>query len=163
MDAPLNLEGLSQSIKLASELSQYNFSKIYSSPLRRAYSTALEIQKLQSSAPIVVIEEFRERSLGEFEGLEKNKDNYQRMMKSNTIEPIGKLKQRLRKAISYIAKDEVAIIVSHSAVFRCLIGELGYHSSPAVDRLENCQYVQLLRPEEEPIHLTGPLHDRVWE
>ena len=148
MDMPLNRDGLLQSRKLADELSHYKLSKIYSSPLERARSTALEIQKHNSSAPIFIIDDLRERSLGEFEGLEKSPENYKKMIRSNSIEPIKNLQQRLEKALYNIEKDETVLIVSHSAVFRCLINEMGYRSEPEIDRLENCQCVRLIPPRK---------------
>lgn len=146
MDMPLNLEGLSQSINVASELSHYKFSKIYSSPLKRAHATALEIQKQNPSAPVIILNDLRERALGDFEGIEKTPENYSKMLNSNGIEPIKHLKQRLERALSNINSNEITILVSHSAVFRCLISEMGYRSEPVTDRLENCQYVRLLPP-----------------
>lgn len=143
IDAPLNNYGMQQARTLAEQLECYNLSRIYCSPLSRAYSTAVEIQKLQRSASIVVVDELRERSLGVFEGMEKNEVNHQKMMCSNVIEPLQTLMKRLKKAFSQIEIDETVVVVSHSAVFRCLVSELGYVSTPKVNRLDNGQYVEL--------------------
>jgi len=143
IDAPLNNYGIQQARILAEQLGCYNVSRIYCSPLSRAYGTAVEIQKQQRSASIVVVDELRERSLGLFEGMEKNEVNRQGMMCSNVVEPLQKLMKRLKKAFSQIERDEVVVVVSHSAVFRCLVSDLGYVSRPKVDRLDNGQYVEL--------------------
>lgn len=146
MDIPLNDQGIKQARHLAIELKRYNLSKIYSSPLGRAFYTAIEIQKQHQSIPIAVIDELRERSLGVFEGMEKTKINYQRMLNSSSVESLQALRLRLAKAFSKINREETVVVVSHSAVFRCLVSELGYRPAPKLDRLDNGQYIELLEP-----------------
>lgn len=146
IDAPLNHCGIQQARNVAAQLASYSISRIYTSPLIRAYSTAVEIQRQQQLAPIVVIDELRERSLDVFEGMEKSESNHQKMMCSNGIESLQLLARRLNNAFSQMVKDEVVVVVSHSAVFRCLVSELGYSPASKLDRLNNGQYVELREP-----------------
>ena len=74
-DIPLNGEGRRLALITAQALGGIPFTKIYTSPLKRAYETAMIIK---GARDIPVIEEQRiiEIGFGEYEGLCCGKDNY---------------------------------------------------------------------------------------
>ena len=69
IDIPLNNNGIKEAYQVKEKLKGINFSKIYSSPLRRAYETA----KIISDKDIIVDNRIIERSNGQLEGKPKTK------------------------------------------------------------------------------------------
>lgn len=51
--------------------------------------------------------------------------------------------RRIQCSMASIDKNGLVLIVSHSAVFRCLIEKLGYSTTPSLVKIMNCQIVQL--------------------
>lgn len=69
-DSPLLPESLREIDELASFLNDYNFAKIYSSPIKRARITAQKIEsQLNQSLNIIQDEAFAEFDLGKMEGM----------------------------------------------------------------------------------------------
>lgn len=144
IDSPLNEEGRTQAEKLATKLSDVFIDKIYSSPLIRACETASFIAEKQKKSPeIVILPGLRERCFGELEGTVKDEMTRKNLAFYSGVESEGDFAQRIEYAISSIDKNGFILIVSHSAVFRCLIEKLGYSTTPPLEVIMNCQVVQL--------------------
>jgi len=60
--------GIEQAKKLASRLKDEKIDIIFSSDLARASDTAKEISKYHKGIPLILVEELREKDLGEFSG-----------------------------------------------------------------------------------------------
>lgn len=144
IDSPLNKEGRIQAENLAVELSGIFIDKIYSSPLIRAYETAQFIAEKQKKSPeIVVLPGLRERCFGELEGTVKDEVARRDLALYSGVESEEDFAGRIEYTMSSIDKDGLVLIVSHSAVFRCLIEKLGYSSTPPLEKIMNCQIVKL--------------------
>lgn len=144
IDAPLNYQGRIQAINAAIELSSIFIKKIYSSPLIRAYETAMIIAGRQNTPPdIVVLSGLRERCFGELEGTCKNDEIRRNLICYSGVENEDVFRGRITESMSSIEKNETILIVSHSAVFRCLTEQLGYSTIPPVRKIMNGQVVQL--------------------
>ncbi|WP_160320651.1 histidine phosphatase family protein [Pseudomonas asplenii] len=144
IDSPLNKEGRIQAENVATELSGIFIDKIYSSPLVRAYETAQFIAEKQKKLPeIVILPGLRERCFGELEGTVKDEVTRRNLALYSGVESEGDFAGRIEYSMSSIDKNGLVLIVSHSAVFRCLIEKLGYSTTPSLERIMNCQIVQL--------------------
>ncbi len=144
IDSPLNKEGRIQAENVATELSDIFIHKIYSSPLVRAYETAQFIAEKQKKPPeIVILPGLRERCFGELEGTVKDEVTRRNLALYSGVESEGDFAGRIEYSMSSIDKNGLVLIVSHSAVFRCLIEKLGYSTTPSLERIMNCQIVQL--------------------
>lgn len=146
IDAPLNSQGLMQARNAAIDLSRTVIKKIYSSPLVRAYETALFIADKQSILPeIIVMPGLRERCFGELEGRSKSVEARNNLTSYSGVENEYCFRARILSAMNSIEKNETVLIVSHSAVFRCLSKELSYSVTPPVEKILNCQIVRLCK------------------
>ncbi|NAT15691.1 hypothetical protein CU666_09500 [Pseudomonas syringae pv. actinidifoliorum] len=144
IDSPLNEEGRIQAENLAAKLSDIFIDKIYSSPLIRAYETASFIADKQKKSPeIVIFPGLRERCFGELEGTVKDEMTRKNLAFYSGVESEGDFAERVECTMSSIEKNGLILIVSHSAVFRCLIEKLGYSTTPPLEVIMNCQVVQL--------------------
>lgn len=74
-DIELNSEGKRLAKITSDALADVPFTRIYTSPLKRAYETALLIKR-DRDIPIIKEERIIEISFGEYEGLSYSKDNY---------------------------------------------------------------------------------------
>lgn len=83
-DVELNEYGLQQSRDIAKEVSELNIDLIIFSPLKRCRRMA-DIINETINAPIVVMDEFRERNVGVYEGLTKEeaKNKYPELWAKN--------------------------------------------------------------------------------
>lgn len=134
-DSDLNNTGIKQAMELSKKLikNKYEFTKIYSSPQKRALKTA-EILSESSNVDYVVINDLKEINMGEWEGLswkevEENYPTEYREWKLNRRyksppkgESYQNMLQRVLKSLHRIineSSDDV-VIVSHSAVIMCL-------------------------------------------
>ncbi|MFJ2408759.1 histidine phosphatase family protein [Pseudomonas sp. NPDC087814] len=150
IDTPLNDEGRAQAKNAAIELSKIHLKKIYSSPLIRAYETAQIIAKQQCITPeISILPGIQERCFGELEGTYKSLNARANINFYSSVENKDLFKRRIMSSINSINKHENILIVSHSAVFRCLIEELGYLTVPPSKNIKNCQIVKLKTPTSE--------------
>lgn len=123
----LNRNGVRQAIMLKNKLSTVKFDYCFTSPLIRAWSTAIII-----AGDKVEIKEDRrliERYLGEFEG--KNKKlydskkywDYNLNSNDNSVETVQDIFKRCNDFLNDIKKlnkDSTILIVSHGATTRCL-------------------------------------------
>ena len=146
-DILLNKRGLLQAKTASTLLQGFNFSKIYTSPLKRALQTASIIHKQQPNQPNLIIDKLlQERSFGELEGLRKTQDIKNKLHLNQSAEPLEHLKSRLLSFIKKIDTNERVLIVSHSAVFRCLTENLELTTKPNTSKLKNCEFVELELP-----------------
>ena len=121
-DVELNETGESQAIQTAQKLKDFQFSLIYSSPLKRTIRTA-NIIKGNSNLDIILDERLKERSFGDFEG-QNNVDfkkywNYKANLSDNKVEPIQLLFRRVYIFLEELEKkyknnDINILLVSHN-------------------------------------------------
>lgn len=145
IDSPLNKEGRIQAENVATELSDIPIYKIYSSPLIRAYETAHFIAEKQKKSPdIVILPGLRERCFGELEGTVKDEAARRNLAIYPGVESEEDFAERIETSMACIdKKNGLVLVVSHSAVYRCLIETLGYTATPSLEKIMNCQLVQL--------------------
>lgn len=134
-DIELNDNGIKQAEELSNKIleDKYKFSKIYSSPQRRAVKTA-EILSKVTNMEYISIEGLKEINLGEWEGLSwaEVKEKYPKEYKEwyanrrYTKPPKGESYQdMLQRVLISIYKiinencDDI-VIVTHSAVIMCI-------------------------------------------
>lgn len=134
-DTELNDTGIKQAEELSNMIikNDYKFSKIYSSPQKRALKTA-EVLSRVTKVEHVAIEDLKEINFGEWEGMswkeveEKYLAEYEKwyMNRRYTKPPKGESYQEmLERVLSVLHKiindncDDVAI-VTHSAVIMCI-------------------------------------------
>lgn len=67
-DIPLNENGIMQARKLGESLAGQGITRVYSSDLQRAVSTARIVSEIIKSGQVSIDERIRERGLGKFEG-----------------------------------------------------------------------------------------------
>ena len=134
-DSELNATGIEQAMSLSEKLFNlnYKFSKIYSSPQKRALKTA-EILSKSSNVDYISVKDLQEMNMGKWEGLswreveENYPDEYKewylnrRYTKTPDGESYQDMLERVLKAIHKIINEnnEDVVIVSHSAVIMCL-------------------------------------------
>ena len=141
-DIPLNKAGEQQINSLVPSLQTLNISAIYTSPLSRAKKTSEIISHNLGILPIHVLPDLKERDVGDFEGLSKSTENRKLLEKSSSVEPTVQVVLRVKKALEIIG-SRTALVVSHSAVYRCIINELNYSSSPRKQSISNGEIVKL--------------------
>lgn len=134
-DIELNDTGIIQAEELGNKIleNKYKFSKIYSSPQRRAIKTA-EILSKVTNVEYISIEGLEEINLGEWEGLswaevkEKYSTEYKewyinrRYTKPPKGESYQDMLQRVLTSIYKIINENCdnVVIVTHSAVIMCI-------------------------------------------
>ena len=134
-DSELNDTGIKQAMNLSEKLLNlnYKFSKIYSSPQKRALKTA-EILSKSSNVDYISVKDLQEMNMGKWEGLswKEVEENYpneykewylnRRYTKTPDGESYQDMLERVLKAIHKIINEnnEDVVIVSHSAVIMCL-------------------------------------------
>ena len=134
-DSELNATGIEQAMSLSEKLFNlnYKFSKIYSSPQKRALKTA-EILSKSSNVDYISVKDLQEMNMGKWEGLswkeveEQYPNEYKewylnrRYTKTPDGEAYQDMLERVLKAIHKIINEnnEDVVIVSHSAVIMCL-------------------------------------------
>ncbi len=116
----INEKGIKQANETKEKLSKIKFHKIYSSPLKRALTTA----KIITENDIIIDDRLAERYNGELEGKDKkiykDKINFY-LLEENSygIEPFSKYKKRIYEFLDEITKKyngEDILIVTHSVV-----------------------------------------------
>ncbi len=136
-DIPLNETGIEQSKQISEKLLNYNISRIYSSPLIRAYETARIIQK-KIHIEIVLLDALKEISIGEWEGLTLKEmeqcygDLYKEWNINEAahvgfgIENYKSLQNRAFAALSEICSTEynAVLLVTHGTWIRALMCKL---------------------------------------
>ena len=142
-DFPLNKNGIRQARALYQELSSVPFDDIYSSPLKRALTTA---EILANKRPILSIDDgFTNISLGDWENRKKNeiRERFPELWGLWTTEPeklnfpgmetLAQIKKRSYKALQELMKKHPEgriAVVSHRAVLKPLIAAVLNISEP---------------------------------
>jgi alpha-ribazole phosphatase len=140
-DIALNESGRSQARKAGLRLSRVVPDRVFSSPLLRAYGTAEEIMAANASgAPIEVMDDLREISFGEWEGLtyreiiERHASDYEAWRENpfssaptggESFESVRLRSARAAEALKSAAVSGRDILaVAHGVVLRALVGSL---------------------------------------
>jgi len=142
-DFPLNENGIRQARALYQELSSVPFDAIYSSPLKRALTTA---EILANKRPILSIDDgFTNISLGDWENRKKNeiRESFPELWELWTTEPeklnfpgmetLVQVQKRSYKALQELLKKHPKgriAVVSHRAVLKPLIAAVLNISEP---------------------------------
>lgn len=150
-DIELNATGLTQAADAAKELATKKIDVIYTSPLKRAYKTAKVIAAQQSIPPtIIILDDFKERGFGILEGTPRNQPLDDDFDQIKGVESKKTLVKRLTHGLATIEanKNRIKLIVSHGAVFHCLIHDMGYTSSLDKNMVQigNCQPIEITAP-----------------
>lgn len=135
IDIPLNGNGINQAKTVGSRLKNENIAQIFSSPLKRAYDTAIEIAKLQG-LPVNNHQGFIDLDFGDWQGQlhSEVKREFPKLffkwhhaphnMKFPNGESLDKVYCRIKKAITNLInnhEDEKLVIVTHGAVLRVVL------------------------------------------
>jgi broad specificity phosphatase PhoE len=133
-DDALTEHGQAQAEKLAGALSTLPVAAIYSSPLQRAYHTALPIATHHSLA-VQVVDDLRESNFGEWEGLSRaevlaqDADHLLSWERDSSIAPPGgeSLESMHRRVLAFVEKlarthpDQTAALVSHVGPIKAVL------------------------------------------
>ncbi len=169
-DIHLNETGRNQARKLAEELTNYNITRVYSSPLSRARETA-EIIGARTGTEVTPKEAFNNIELGNWQGKPKEdiKRDYPELWHQWVYEPdalqipdgetLVNIVNRIKPAIKQIIRDDAGrdvVIVSHRSILKltmgCLLGlEKNYFWKFHVD---NCSYSIFKYSEDRGIMVT---------
>ncbi len=135
-DFPLTELGKKQAQSLADALKSIKFSAIISSPLRRAYETAVFVA---NGSKVRIMEEFNNINLAEWEGKKKEfiRDNYPEEWNLWVTEPeklripaaetLDEVQERAKRGVSRLIeeyKEGTLCIVTHRAVLKPLFAGL---------------------------------------
>jgi broad specificity phosphatase PhoE len=144
LDTELTAVGRQQALEAAAILAKEPITAVYSSPLRRAYDTAIPVAE-RLALPVVVIPELAERTWGVLEG--QPRGSRVRGVTPEGAESSRVFAQRILCALGKI-ESETPLIVGHSGVFRvlCRTVEIVEADAPIANALP-------LR--FEPLHATG--------
>ena len=130
VDVPLNERGIQQARDLVTEISKLNINLIISSPLNRCVRMA-EILNETINSKIIIMDEFRERNVGVYEGLTKEeaKNKYPELWAKNITriyhdaptggETIQEVENRVFSGLNKIKEERVnqdILIVMHGFV-----------------------------------------------
>ncbi len=126
VNAPLTERGRRQAAKAARELAKTHIDVIYSSPLKRAVSTAKIIAKTQGKVPLIFKSDLRERHHGSWEGKKISNipewhKRYELGFKPGGGESPEELYRRVKRLMKLVLKkhrNHTVVIVAHGAVGR---------------------------------------------
>ncbi|BFH72518.1 2,3-diphosphoglycerate-dependent phosphoglycerate mutase [Sulfurisphaera javensis] len=151
---PLTDEGRRQALNTANELKKLNPDKIYSSPVLRAYQTAMIIGEVLNIIPIID-ERLRERQLGELNNTKIDQLDHWKLkiarkeINVKGVEPWDSLKRRMVNFVESILNEGNTIIaVSHFDPIRAFLAYIldlddisawGIHIPNASITLVNCK------------------------
>jgi len=129
MDNPLNEDGIRQAFRtgLYFRENSIEFDMVISSPLKRAFATAEQVNKgMLLHRPIVLDRGLIERNFGDYDGKEIN-DDYYYMIKRGLVpnqETNDELENRVCDAITGICQrypDKKLLLVTHSHVIKSIL------------------------------------------
>jgi broad specificity phosphatase PhoE len=137
-DNPLSSHGETQAFQLAEALSGLPIAAVYSSPLQRAYHTALPIATYLN-LEVQIVDDLRECNFGLWEGMSRaevlerspeDRQRYHEWEHNTSIAPPGgesfeTLQQRVVTAVEYLAQahpDQAIVLVSHVGPIKVLLG-----------------------------------------
>lgn len=152
-DIELNNNGKQQAIEAAKELSNRTIDIIYTSPLKRAYTTAEAIANQQTQKPpVIILNDLRERGFGILEGTPRNQPLNDDFDNIQDVEKKEALIKRLTAVLVDIQKEAThknVLIVSHGGVFHCLSHDMNYLSNPPFSgkQIGNCQPVEIIKQD----------------
>ncbi|WP_101758656.1 histidine phosphatase family protein [Oceanicoccus sp. KOV_DT_Chl] len=143
IDLPLNKIGKLEVEKVANKLEKLTIDVIYSSPLIRALETA---NILRSNFPknidLVVLDGLAERSYGELEGKEKNKQDRSILNEISSVESKKIFMERVNSSFLKIDREN-ALVISHSAVFTAIQELYPNEINSALVKPDNGEFVTL--------------------
>lgn len=151
MDNPLNEDGFRQAYSTGQYFADndIHFDMVISSPLKRAYATAQQVNKgMMLSRPIVLDKSLIERNFGDFDG-KKITDDYYYMVKRGLVphmETNDVLEKRAYDSLLNICKkypDKKLLIVTHSHVIKAILTKL-VKGFTYRDYLHNCSINHLV-------------------
>ena len=146
-DHRLNQNGVEQAQRAGAAMASVQLARIYTSPLLRARQTAQLVASRQAGPPLVIVlDGLIERGFGDFEGMLKTHLLRQLLEQDPTVEALHQLKARLEEVMLAIDDAAPVLVVSHSAVFKCLTQCLGYRVKPERTTISNAERVRLFRP-----------------
>ena len=150
--------GFQQIKKLALRLKKEKFDFVYSSDLKRAKDTTLEIMKYHSDIPIKFVKDVREQDLGDFTG--KHHDSVDWNNKPKNFETREHIQKRAIKFIDKIYrkhKNQIVLLVAHAIFNKALItGILGKHTDlmDEIDQKNTCVNILEIREDKKhTVHL----------
>ena len=128
-DSPLTPLGFEQAELAAKYLEGFHFDAVYSSPLSRAYDTAVTIIK-DKPLEIICDDDLRETCLGDWEGLSIDmvREEYQRWRTEYNYAPhkgenTYQVRERIGRALDKIAHEnegKTVLVASHGGCIRLL-------------------------------------------
>ncbi len=126
VDTLLNAEGRLQAANAGKKIKKLNikWDYIYSSPLKRAYETAvIAINEAKIDKEIIVLDDLVEREFGELEGKKVGLDNYKLMASGEAkgLEKQADLEIRATNAVLKIASfhpNSNVLVFTHSQVIK---------------------------------------------
>jgi probable phosphoglycerate mutase len=116
---------------------------IYTSPLRRAWETAV-ISRASLQTPIFTISGLMERYWGIYEGGPKIQRPFDNCHES--VESLEDFRERVLDAMEAIRGPSPILVVAHSGVFRVLFEYAGHHMAPSVS-VSNSEVLKFSPPE----------------
>lgn len=156
MDNPLNEDGYRQAFETGLYFvdNNINFDMVISSPLKRAYTTAKQVNKgMMLHRPIVLDKGLIERNFGDFDG-KKITDDYYYMVKRGLVpnmETNDVLEERAFSSLVNICKrypNKKLLIVTHSHVIKAILTQL-VDGFTYKNFLHNCSLNHLVFENEE--------------
>jgi len=147
-DIPLNETGHAQARNAISILSGKGISRIVSSPLIRAHKTA-EIINEHLSVPLLVVDGFKECSLGILEGTIKDKSlsgiNWMYKTPIEKSEHLDQFKARIASTLHEVLDPEhTTLIVAHGGVYWAIMEMIGFKEQ----RSHNCIPYLFIPPKD---------------
>ncbi len=137
MDEPLSTQGQSQAMQLAEALAVLPVASVYSSPLQRAYNTALPIA-VRHGLDVQTVDDLRECNFGAWEGLSRaeviarSPEDERRLREweqNASIAPPGgesfqAMQERVGAAVERLVQahpDQALVLVSHVGPMKVLL------------------------------------------
>jgi len=160
-DIPLNQRGIEQAKQLSEKLNEINFNIIVASSLIRAKQTA-EIINEYRNIPLILLDGFKERNLGVYEGLthEEIKEEYPSFWGRKCTrelddaptngETIRQFDERITKALLKLEKEyseKSVLLVTHGGVAMIInryYNNLSFEEMYNGFRLGNCEIVEYI-------------------
>lgn len=132
MDNPLNEDGIRQAFRTGQYFAEneVKFDMVISSPLKRAFVTAEQVNKgMMIKRPIVLDKGLIERNFGDYDGKEVNDDYYALINRGlvPNMETNEELVKRVTEAIKDICvkyPNKKLLIVTHSHVIKAILTRL---------------------------------------
>ncbi len=144
-DEPIMTEACSDLHASAITLADLDLDVIYCSPLLRAKQTAEVIRQYQVNKPDIIVDaSLQERDFGVFEGRVKTPKNRSRLDSHKSVETTSSIVKRIAPLFeSFYSMNVNILVVSHSAVYKCLVEKMRYRATPEKSSLKNSEWVQL--------------------